>query len=267
MSDTTLLTSIVEADHSESSTPGVRMISISGEPHAAAIVGAVAANYHRVVGNRKPEAEDLEKLIGEKVTLLIGGENMLGSGMLVAREGRLFQGTRGLAILPKGKRSKGFSVDPARVLDMYPGWVTNVLEANVKAVRDLYPQLRNLTQERLEQLPRDSGTCSLALMGANPTFGGADCLWLIGEYWPDDDICDTNVLLIRPEFGCSEHGSCYGHDLLRNRQLGEVIDFEPISFGDAIALCDMDFDEAVGKVLGHPMDYERPQTYKTQAPA
>ena len=255
MSDTTLLTSMVEE---EGSTPGFRTIKLSGEPYAAAIVGAVAANYHRVLGqfSRQPELEDLEKFIGEKVTLLIGGENMLGSGMLVAREGRLFQSGANLAILPKGKRSKGYRVDPARVLDVQPGWVTNVFEANVECVRALYPQLTNLTQGHLNALPRQSDTCSLAVFGANPTFGGADCLWLIGEYQPEDDICDTSVVLIRPEFGCSEHGSCYGQELLRNRQLGAFLEFQPIPFGEALALCDLPFDEAVAHVFGHSMSYE-----------
>jgi hypothetical protein len=113
-----------------------------------------------------------------------------------------------------------------------------------------YPKLVNLTQARLEQLPaRDSGVCSLAVFGSNPLFGAHDCLWLIGEYWPEDDICDTNVLLIRPEYGCSEPGSCYGRDLLNNRALGEVVGFEPIPFGEAIALCNLDFDEALSRVF------------------
>lgn len=247
--DTTLLSSIVEEDHSESSTPGIRMIRMSGAPHAAAIVGAVAANYHRITGRPKPDEEDLRALIGEKVTLILGGENMLGSGMLIAREGRLFEGSRGgVAILPKGKRSKGYVVDPGRVLDVFEGWVTNVAEANVNAVRGFYPGLRELTQEHLNALPRESDTCSLALLGRNPVFGGDDCLWLIGEYWPEDDICDTNVLLIRPEFGCSEHGSCYGQELLRNRQIGVYVGFEPIPFAEAIKLCELDFDEAFERV-------------------
>lgn len=249
-STTTLLTSIVETPR-ESSTPGVTMFSLSGEPYATAIVNVVAANYGRLTGRQRPDEETLRSLIGEKVTLILGGENMLGSNLLVAREGRLFTGSYGrLAILPKGKRSKGYVVDPERVLDVFEGWVTNVAEANVMAVRHSYPELRNLTQERLNELPRDSDMCSMALLGMNPVFGGADCIWLIGEYWPEDDICDTNVLLIRPEFGVSEHGSCYGQDLLRNRSLGEIVGFEPIPFGDAIKLCDLDFDDACAQVFG-----------------
>jgi len=252
MSDLTLLSSIVETPR-DRGIPGVTTISLSGEPYAAAIVNVVAANYERLAGRQRPDEETLQSLIGKKVTLILGGENMLGSQMLVAREGRLFQGQRGLAVLPKGKRSKGYGVDPERVLDVFPGWCANVAEANVMAVRHCYPELINLTQERLQQLPRDSDTCSLALLGTNRVFGGADCIWLIGEYWPEDDICDTNVLLIRPQYGVSEHGSCYGRDLLSNRALGEIVGFEPISFGEAVALCDLDFDRAFDAVIWRAM--------------
>ena len=120
-------------------------------------------------------------------------------------------------------------------------------------MRSNFPTLKKLTQERLEQLPGEGGgegeICSLAVFGGNPLFGAHDCLWLIGEYWPEDDICDRNVLLIRPEFGISEHGSCYGQDLLRNRAVGEVVGFEPITFAEAIGLCDLDFEEAVSRVI------------------
>ena len=250
MSDVTLLTSIVEEE--TYGAPGLRSFKLSGEPHAAAIVGAVTANYHRITGRERPDEQTLTDLIGEKVTLILGGENMLGSGMLVGREGRLFTGTRGgVAILPKGKRSKGYVVDPKRVVDVLPGWDIAQAQANVAEVRSHYPVLRNLTQGHLNALPRESRYCSIALLGQNPVFGGADCIWLIGEYWPEDDIVDTGVLLIRPEFGCSEHGSCYGQDLLRNRQLGMFAEFNPITFGDAIKLCDLDFDEAFERVVGN----------------
>lgn len=250
MSDLTLLSSLVERrdDHD-----GFVTVNLSGEPHAAAIVNAVTANYHRITKRPRPDQQALEEQIGEKVTLILGGENMMGSGLLIAREGKLFESSRGgVGILPKGKRSKGFWVDPGKVVDMFGGWVGAQAEAYVSTVRAHYPRLVNLTQERLEQLPAEdqgSGDCSLAVFGSNPLFGATDCLWLIGEYWPEDDICDRNVVLIRPEFGTSEHGSCYGRDLLHNRALGEVVGFEPISFSEAISLCNLDFDEAVARVI------------------
>lgn len=247
--DTNLLSGLVESEE-ESHTPGFRVIKMSGEPYANALVGAVIENYNRVTGRPKPRYDELLGRVGEKITLIRSGQNMIGAGILNAIEGKLFENSGGLGILPKGARSKGYRVDPDRVLDILDGYATAQAAELAARVRLQYPDLRNLTQERLEQLPRDSETCSLALLGGNPVFGGADCIWLIGEYWPDDDICDTNVLLIRPEFGTSEHGSCYGQELLSNRRLGEIVGFEPISFSDAIKLCDRDFDDASDVVLG-----------------
>lgn len=248
MSDVVLLTAMVETDEG-SEVPGLTMIKLSGEPHAAAIVNAVAGNYNRITGSPRPDQAMLENLIGEKVTLIQTGENMIGAGAIVAREGKLFAGSRGVAILPKGKRTRGYSVDPSRLLDVVLGYQADHAAELVSRVRGKFPQLRNLTQERLEQLPRDSNTCSLAVFGSNRLFDAPDCLWLIGEYWPEDDICDTNVLLIRPEFGTSEHGSCYGRELLGNRALGEVVGFEPIPFDQAIKLCNLDYDEALARVF------------------
>jgi len=250
MSDLNLLSSLVEK---KDVRDGFTIVNLSGEPYAAAIVNAVTANYHRVTGRPKPDEQMLEEMIGEKVTLILGGANMLGSGLLIAREGKLFRGSSGgVSILPKGKRKNGYRLDSGKVVDVFEGWVAGEAAATVAVVRAHYPNLVNLTQERLEQLPgEDQGpeVCSLAVFGSNPLFGATDCIWLIGEYWPEDDICDRNVLLIRPEFGVSEHGSCYGRDLLRNRALGEVVGFEPISFSEAISLCDLDFDEAVARVI------------------
>jgi hypothetical protein len=228
----------------------------SGEPHTRAIYEAVIDRYNAVSGRAKPTEEELHDLTGTKVTLVQYGTNMLGGGLLVAQEGKLFIGTSGMGILPKGARRKGVSVKPEKVLDVFRDYSTEEAVAIADEVRAHFPTLRPLTQERLTELPpesddRDSVVCSLALFGRNPVFGGSDCLWLIGEYWPEEDICDTNVLLIRPEFGTSEHGSCYGQELLQNRSLGEVVGFEPISFSQAIKLWELDFDEAFARVTGN----------------
>ena len=256
MSDKTLFTSIVE-EKLEGSTYGITSFKLSGEPHASAIVNAVSGNYHRFSGRPRVDQETLEVMIGEKVTLVLGGESMMGGGLVIAREGKLFQGSQGVAILPKGKRTKGFRVDPGKVIDVFGGWCVDEVSEFVAEMRGAhYPKLRNLTQERLEELPgEDQGpsVCSLAVFGSNPLFGATDCIWLIGEYWPEDDICDRNVLLIRPEFGTSESGSCYGRDLLRNRALGEIVGFEPISFAEAISLCNIDFDEALDRIVGRTL--------------
>lgn len=247
--DTNLLSGLVE-NEMESHTPGFRTIKLSGEPYANAMTNVVVENYNRITGRERPSLDELTAKIGEKITLLRTGENMLGSSILNAIEGKLFESSRGgLGILPKGARSKGFKVDEARVVDVLDGYSTAQAQELTRSVRECYPELQNLTKERLEQLPgegTETETLSLALLGEwrMPDSRAVDAIWLIGEYWPEDDICDRSVLLIRPEHGFSEHGSCYGRQLLQSRALGEIVGFPGISFRDAFALCDIDFDEA-----------------------
>lgn len=249
MSDVTLLTSMVQEE--QDSLPGMSMIKISGEPYAAALVEAVAGNYHRHTGRPKPTEEHLIGMIGERVTLIAVGENMLGARAIVAREGKLFAGSRApVGILPKGKRTKGYVVNADDVLDILPGYAAGDASGIIDGLVGKFPRLKPLTQERLEELPRESSVCSMALFGSNRLWKAPDCIWLIGEYWPDDDICDTNVLLIRPEYAFSESGSCYGRELLANRALGEVVDFEPISFGEALLMCDIPYEDALARVMG-----------------
>ena len=252
--DTNLLSGLVEKTEEDGYTEGITVTTfkLSGEPYANAIVNAVVANYNRITEREQPTAEELLERVGEKVTLVRTGENMLGSSILNAIEGKLFESSRGpgqLGILPKGARSKGFVVDPAKVIDIIPGYSTEQAQEYVASVRAYYPQLQNLTKERLLELPRegDGGeTCALALLGEwrMPDSRSLDAIWLIGEYWPDEDICDRSVLLIRPEYGTSEHGSVYGDQLLRSNGIGEILDFEPIPYGAAIELCFVDFDVA-----------------------
>jgi hypothetical protein len=248
--DTTLLTAVVE-ERQQDSLPGMTVVKISGEPSAAAVVSAVAGNYSRISGHPKPTEEQLIGMIGERVTLIVLAENMLGAEAIVAREGRLFAGTRGpVAIMPKGARKKGYVVDSSKVLDVLPGYTPGTAQLRVDKVRDRFPRLRPFTQERLEELPQESSVCSMALFGRSPMWDAPDCIWLLGEYWPEDDICDCNVLLIRPEFAVSESGSCYGRELLANRALGEVVDFEPIPFGEAIMMCEIPYEDALARVMG-----------------
>ena len=250
--DTNLMNGIVEEK-----TDFGTSFKLSGEPWANALTAAVVANYTRVTERPRPTEEDLVSKIGQKVTLVLAGENMLGSQGMTAREGTLFAGSKtGLAILPKGKRSKGYVVDPKNVLDIFDGYNTLAAIGTTAEVRATYPNLRNLTPERLASLPGegemgDEITLSLAVFGTwrMPWAVATDAIWLIGEYWPEHDICDRGVLLIRPEHGVSEHGSVYGQQLLRGN-VGVVVDFTPIPYGEAIALCDADFDEASAAVFG-----------------
>ena len=56
------------------------------------------------------------------------------------------------------------------------------------------------------------------------------------------------VLIIRPEHGFSEHGSTYGQELLRAG--GEVVGFQPMTFGQALDLCGQDYEQALAAVRG-----------------
>lgn len=247
--DTNLLSGLVEKDESISGS-GFRTIKLSGESYANAMTNVVVANYNRITGRERPTLEDLEAKIGQKITLIRSGENMLGSSILNAIEGKLFESSRGgLGILPKGARSKGYKVDEERVIDVLDGYSTAQAQELTAGVRAYYPELQNLTKERLLGLPgegSDTETLSLALLGEwrMPDTRAVDAIWLIGEYWPEDDICDRCVLLIRPEHGISEHGSVYGNQLIQSRAIGEIVGFEPISFSAAIELCYVDFDVA-----------------------
>lgn len=239
MSDTTLLSSMTERPD------GIfTVINVSGDPPAAAVVGAVIGNYHRFTGREKVAVEQLEPMIGQKVTLLLKSENMLGAEALVAREGRVFMGSRGLGILPKGARSKGYSIQQDRLIDFAPGWQAAWMKQLVAETAAHFPPLVALTQDRLRELPTNSATCSLAVFGSNPNWGAVDCIWLINEYLPEDDIV-SNVMLIRPEHAISEWGSCYGRELLNNRAIGAVRGFWPISVTEAMHLINVDFDEAM----------------------
>src|SRR5207253_1329069 len=109
----------------EPSESGFRMVrlSVTGDPEATAIVNAVADHWNEKTG--RPRIDDIEGLlrnsIGRKVTLVYGGENMLGANMIVAREGTLFEGQSGSpALMPKGARRRGYGITPARVIDVLP---------------------------------------------------------------------------------------------------------------------------------------------------
>jgi hypothetical protein len=232
---------------------GFVRISVSGEKHLAAVVNAVVANYEKWTGRQTPTAEQLDELTGFKVTVLVSGENAFGGGQVKAEEGRIFRGTRGIAILPKGKTKNGHTL--ANVLDVFEGYGhTGDLGELVEQAKSHVPKLKPLTRERFAELPRpdlstdQSPPCTLAVYGSYPTPVGIApaSLFVFTEYEPEDDIVD-GMLYVSPEYGTSEHGSQYGSQML-SMNVGEVVDFEPISFREAIKLDD-DYDESIARVL------------------
>lgn len=247
---TNLLASWEEQEEETRGAFRVTRISVGGDPHVRAILDAVVDRYNAVSGRERPSAEDLQALIGQKVTLVRTGENMFGSGILNAQEGKLFESSRGLGILPKGARSKGFVVNPEKVLDVFPGYDAAGPSEMVRKVRDHFPILQPLTQERFNELPAESSTLSLCMFGSYrmPDSTAAGSIYLATNYLREDDIIE-GVLLIRPEHGVSEHGSVWGQQLLRS-SFGEVVGFEPISFAEGLELCNLDFDFAYECLLG-----------------
>lgn len=248
---TNLLTSWEEKEEDRGDGFIVRSFSIGGDRHSMAILAAVVDRYNDLTQRPKPTEENLYDLLLQKVTLVQTGENMLGGGLLVAQEGKLFSGSQGgFGILPKGARSKGYRVRSDKVLDVFHGYATEQAVELAKFVRSHFPQVKPLTQERLRELPTNSETLSLCMFGSYrmPDSTQTDALYLASEYWPEDDILE-GIVLLRPETGVSEHGSAYGRQFV-NGLFGEVVNFEPISMAEGFHLCELDFEEAYEQVVG-----------------
>ncbi|HSE44245.1 MAG TPA: hypothetical protein VLA89_02840 [Gemmatimonadales bacterium] len=246
---TNLLTAWEEKEEHFSTGTVVR-IAVGGDRHQTAILSAVADRYNVLAERPKPTVEELEALVGQKVTLVETGENMFGGGLLVAQEGKLLSGSYGFGILPKGARTKGFKVQSERVLDVFPGYATEEAVQLVGKVRRHFPQVSELTYDRLKELPTNSETLGLCMFGSYrmPDSTQTDALYLASEYWPEDDIVE-GVVLLRPEHGTSEHGSAYGRQFVQGN-FGEVIGYEPISFAEGLHLCNLDFEEAYDQIIG-----------------
>lgn len=252
MSDaqTTLLTSWEER-REETGLEGMHFVVLSsGEPHTRAIFNAVRGRYNDVTGRPRPTEEDVQNLLGEKVTLVKAGENMIGGGVIVAHEGTLMIGGSGhVMLLPKRARRKGYGIDYKGLLDVIPGYSTAKAQGLVVQAREHFPKLRKITPERLQEMPSNSSTLSLCAFGTHrlPDSEQVDALFLACEYMASEDIVDASVLLVRPEHGVSEHGSMWGRQLMDS--FGEVEGFEPISFAEGLELCNVDFDEAYARVM------------------
>lgn len=232
----------------ESSGDGYRVVKLAADPVRDAIARAVIQNHPR------PEPLEWSEHIGQKFTMAFHGTNMMGASGVNAEEVSLFQGTRGVGKLPKGKRTKGFLMQNDRLLDFEPGYnKVGVLQERIAATRATLPELEPLTREHLLTLPVDAvnsegytSDCTLAIFGTWRSPDGSECadaVWLCCGYDPEDDILD-NVLYVRPEVGFSEHGSDYGQNFL-NRSCGVVVGFKPITFKAALDLTGADHDDVL----------------------
>jgi len=240
---TTLLTSIITHEYESESGIITSQIEISGNRTQGHIVAAVRHAYPNI----QDVTETLAALDGQKVTILQESANTFGASMLTAWEGTLFKD--GQALLPKGKRTKGYRVDVSRVLDIVPGYRVGVFRHNVDAVRARYPEIRELTRERLESLPNRGSNCTLGVFGSMELQGANRCydaVWLIHSYISGDDIAE-GVLYVRKDAGYSEHGSIYGTQL--EQMGGEIIGDISISLQDSLDMIDLDHDDMLRKVM------------------
>lgn len=246
-----LLSSLVQREHSDGPV-GMVSTNLAGDPDQAAIVTAVVTDYHQRSGRPEVTDEAVEALVDQQMTLTLVTTGAFGASSIWAIEATIKRAAAdGLAILPKGRRTRGYRLDPAKVLDLERGFGgIEVLRRRVEQVRAAFPQVKPLTKERLGELPDDrTDQIAMAVFGTHrmPDGPAPGCLWLVESYEPADDIVD-GVLIIRPEHGFSEHGSTYGKDLLRAG--GEVVGFQPMTFGQALDLCDQDYEQALAAVRG-----------------
>lgn len=248
MHDDIVLSSLVEKTE-PGSTPGIMVTSfkMSGETYMAAIVDAVAAAY---VEEHPFDEGRLAELDGKPVTLLRTGRSEFGVTAIRVQQGKLFK--EGRAVLPKGKRKNGFRLDPDTVLDLIEGYNHDgELRERVAQIRERFPETKELTKDRLRELPpieARSDVCTLAVFGSwhGPEGSVPGAVWLIHSYDPEDDIVE-GVLLVGG-YAESEHGSIYGDQLLRMG--GEIVGFTQISLADALDLTHVDVDEAIPIVKG-----------------
>lgn len=244
---TDVLSSLVE--HPEDSRPTgftVTRVNLSGDNEVNAIADAVIEAYPKTFDT--PDSNDLEALAasGKPVTILRGGRGAFGHSYLDADEGRLFASTSqsgGLALLPKGKRTKGYRInshDSARLLDVMVGYnQQQVLIDRVAQIKNTLPTLVALSQEDFRALPSRGSICSLAVFGTHRLLDGAvpGSIWLLHTYLRSDDadICE-GYLFVPPDSGWfSEHGSIFGRELLA-RNVGKVDGFAGIPFSDVVKM-------------------------------
>lgn len=227
----------------------VTITSLSGDPHTNAVAAAVAAHYTQLAGRPCVTTQTLRSLVGRKVSVLCKQEGALGHSAVQTLAGTVCEGTRGLMILPRGARKRGFSLHPAAVLDVEPGYAgEEILTARAEEVRAWMPELTGLTREHLCSLPTRGSRVTLAVFGTYRFPGGPihGALWLLHSYDPEADIAE-GVLIVPPGAAESEHGSIYGRSLLR-MNLGVVTGFAPVSLADALTLIDAEYRDVLTRL-------------------
>jgi len=245
---TELLTSVTKyAEPTSTSGFTATRVNIQGEPGMKAVVRAVADQLKK--GNLE---FDLSANAGKPVTLLMAADNMLGAPMIFAWEGKpvLKPDTGQWLFMSKGSRKYGYRLNLDHVLDVAAGYnKVDHLRLKVEEVRAQYPEVTELTKERLAEVPPSSNTCSLAVFGTFQLPGMEathEAVWLVYEYDDEDgDDIVSSVLFVPPWAGCSEHGSAYGRDLIARGSA--VVGGISVPLKEALAWTDLPHEE----VLAH----------------
>ena len=251
MSFNSLVSGMVKRDRGD----GTFSVMLSGESHANAYAAAVGGLYHILTDRSDVRYEQLEALVGQKVTLLTRGTGTFGHSTIDTLPGKVFQSRNGLGILPKGKRTKGFDLtgmfQKGRLLDLELGYGGEQKIANrIESVKAQLPTLSPLTPEVLATLPGEfeDRDVSVAVLGSyafpeGPIHGA---IWLL--YRRYEGILD-GVLIVPPGLAESENGSVYERDLLR-MNVGVIEGFGGMPFSEALDLADphVSYSSALARV-------------------
>ena len=209
---TTLLTGIVETRRNENGFIVTEFMG-TGDPAQNAFVETVAACFRDT-----PPA----LIFDEPVTFLRYGHTMLGVPLISLEEGRLFLregygSTQQIVCLPKGRRTKGYRLQPDQILAVRRGFNQgDTLRVLVDDLVRVLPAVETLTQDDLNALPTRGGTCTLAAVGTSPFYGSnVPGVWLLHSYMPEADIAEGVFVVPDGHGAVTEHGSVYGRELLR----------------------------------------------------
>ncbi|MFE7777729.1 hypothetical protein ACFU5O_28285 [Streptomyces sp. NPDC057445] len=247
----TLMSSITTTPTS-SSSEGVSFTRLSPALDQAAVCNTMHTLYPLAHTSQPPATvTDLMAHDGEKYTaLVLSSGNAWRVPQLIVLEGRIVTATTAgpLALLLKGRRTRGIPLTTSTLIDATPGWGPTALShltTRLAAVRALLPQQTTpLTPDVLTRVSDggdpDNQPCTLVLLtstqapdNTGPVHG---CLWLINDRTPDpDDPTLGGVLLAPPSTLTSEHGSIY---LRRLPQCTAVLPAAALSYQEAIDLAD-----------------------------
>lgn len=203
--------------------------SFGTQTSANAVIGATIERIRSQLG--APTAEELAALDGERVTLMCAGSNMLGARAVFARPGTLVNG--GAAIIPKGRRTRGYRINAPELLAVTRGYDHTPLAEIYE--RYSLGAAADVDTSVFAKLPNRGNTCSVAVVATLGVDGRSvpGCLWLCHSYIADEDIVEGMLVVPETSGLVSEYGSVFGKDLA-SRTAAVLTDALPVPFADAI---------------------------------